>query len=248
MNENYMREDNRTEYEIMEAKMTAHIRDLEAQRAEKDKPGYANAPEHIKEYNITGKITTSILQYVCSVAADYNIMPVDMGYKLNNLTKMEFIAYAHDLVTYSYAHPAYRAKYDTKKDRDHQFYRLRDDNKCLVDDSTNIPASAYVPAKEYHIPTDTEISLRNDLEWMTLKVEHLADRLSNSADAYYFMKAILEDTEQKLTDTKEAWIQDLAWQHETGYISVDDAIADLAKDKAITALHKKYDYSPRTRK
>ena len=219
MNENYMHEDNRTEYEIMEAKMTAHIRDLEAQRAEKDKPGYANAPEHIKEYNITGKITTSILQYVCSVAADYNIMPIDMGYKLNNLTKTVFIAYAHDLVTYSYAHPAYRAKYDTKKDRDHQFYRLRDDNKCLVDDSTNIPASAYVPAKEYHIPTDTEIrlkndlewtnlkveyladteiSLRNDLEWMTLKVEYLVDRLNNSADAYLFMKAILEDYEAKM--------------------------------------------------
>lgn len=248
-----MKETTKTDYEAIQDQMTKNIRATEAIRADKDKQGYAGTTTNIKEnfkmeYNITGKITSKVLNYISSVAVDYNVMPVDMKFHLNNLSETEFKLYAHNLMDYAYAHPFDVVEYPTKQDRDTRFYNFRDCNKHLIDDSTNIPVSAYTPAKEYHIPTDTEIRLKNDLEWTNLKVEYLADRLNNSADAYLFMKAILEDTEQKLTDTKEAWIQDLAWQHETGYISVDDAIADLAKDKAITALLKKYDYSPRTRK
>ena len=198
-----MKETTKTDYEAIQDQMTKNIRATEAIRADKDKAGYAGTTTNIKEnikmeYNITGKITSKVLNYISSVAVDYNVMPVDMKFHLNNLSETEFKLYAHNLMDYAYAHPFDTVVYATKQDRDSRFYNFRDCNKHLIDDSTNIPASAYVPAKEYHIPTDTEIRLKNDLEWTNLKVEYLADRLNNSADAYLFMKAILEDYEAKM--------------------------------------------------
>ena len=174
-------------YEQMEAKMNKNIKDAEAARLnetncteEKEIKKMEN--KYNKDYTITGKITSKVVNTICSVAVNYNMFPVDMGFKLNNLNDTEFRLYATKVMRYAMDNPFSMIEYATQKDHDKRFYDFRDKVKHLVDDSITAPIPA--PQKDYHIPTDTEIRLKNDCDWKDLEIEHLKARLKKAAECY----------------------------------------------------------------
>ena len=151
-----------------------------------------------EDYIIKGKITSKIMNHVCSIAINFDTKPVDLGFKLNNLNDSEFRLYAKKLMRHVLDNATPLYEYPTQQDHDKAFYDFRDKNKHLVDDSRTVPTPAAKP--EYHIPTDTDIKFRNDAELLDLAmqtIEQLSQRITNAADCYRFMEAIIQDYESK---------------------------------------------------
>ena len=137
-----------------------------------------------EDYIIKDKITSDIMNYVCTTAIDYDRYPVDLGFKLNNLNASEFKLYAKLLMRYAHENPFSVHEYSEKKLRDQAFYNFRDKNKHLKDDTRTAPAPASKP--EYHIPTDTDIKFKNDAELLALAmqtIEELSKRILTAREA-----------------------------------------------------------------
>ena len=147
-----------------------------------------------EDYIIKDKITSNIMNYVCTTAIDYDRYPVDLGFKLNNLNASEFKLYAKLLMRYAYENPFSVHEYSEKKLRDRAFFNFRDKNKNLIDDTRTAP----VPTQsECHIPTQFEINAKHNCEWKDLEIEMLKQRIAAATDAYRFMEAIILDYESK---------------------------------------------------
>ena len=147
-----------------------------------------------EDYIIKDKITSTIMNTVCSMAINFNRLPVDLGFKLNNLNATEFKLYAKLLYRHVLDNATPFYEYSDKKTHDKAFYDFRDKNKHLVDDSRTVP----VPTQsECHIPTQFEINAKNNCEWKDLQIAYLTERLNNATDAYRFMEAIILDYESK---------------------------------------------------
>ena len=151
-----------------------------------------------EDYIIGDKITSKIMNHVCSIAINFDTKPVDLGFKLNNLNDSEFRLYAKKLMRHVLDNATPYYEYPTQQAHDKAFYDFRDKNKHLIDDTKTVKAPA--PKPEYHIPTDTAIKFRNDAELLDLAmqtIEQLSQRITNAADAYRFMEAIIQDYESK---------------------------------------------------
>ena len=151
-----------------------------------------------EDYIIGDKITSKIMNHVCSIAINFDTKPVDLGFKLNNLNDSEFRLYAKKLMRHVLDNATPYYEYPTQQAHDKAFYDFRDKNKHLIDDTKTVKAPA--PKPEYHIPTDTDIKFRNDAELLDLAmqtIEQLSQRITNAADAYRFMEAIIQDYESK---------------------------------------------------
>ena len=151
---------------------------------------------HINEdYIIGDKITSKIMNHVCSIAINFDTKPVDLGFKLNNLNDSEFRLYAKKLMRHVLDNSTPLYEYPTQYDHDKAFYDFRAKNKHLIDDTKTVKAPA--PESEYHIPTQFEINAKYNCEWKDLEIQMLRDRLLAAADAYRFMEAIIQDYESK---------------------------------------------------
>ena len=151
-----------------------------------------------EDYIIGDKITSKIMNHVCSIAINFDTKPVDLGFKLNNLNDSEFRLYAKKLMRHVLDNSTPLYEYPTQQDHDKAFYDFRAKNKHLIDDTKTVKAPASKP--EYHIPTDTDIKFKNDAELLALAmqtIEQLSQRITNAADAYRFMEAIVQDYESK---------------------------------------------------
>ena len=151
-----------------------------------------------EDYIIKDKITSTIMNTVCSMAINFNRLPVDLGFKLNNLNDSEFRLYAKKLMRHVLDNATPLYEYPSQQDHDKAFYDFRAKNKHLIDDTKTVKAPE--PKPEYHIPTDTDIKFRNDAELLDLAmqtIEQLSQRIANAADAYRFMEAIIQDYESK---------------------------------------------------
>ena len=137
-----------------------------------------------EDYIIKDKITSTIMNTVCSMAINFNRLPVDLGFKLNNLNATEFKLYAKLLYRHVLDNATPFYEYPDKQAHDKAFYNFRDKNKHLVDDSRTVPTPASKP--EYHIPTDTDIKFRNDAELLALAmqtIEELSKRILTAREA-----------------------------------------------------------------
>ena len=151
-----------------------------------------------EDYIIGDKITSKIMNFVCSIAINFDTKPVDLGFKLNNLNDAEFRLYAKKLMRHVLDNATPYYEYPSQQDRDKAFYDFRDKNKHLIDDTKTVKAPA--PKSEYHVPTDTDIKFRNDAELLDLAmqtIEQLSQRITNAADCYKLMEAIILDYESK---------------------------------------------------
>ena len=151
-----------------------------------------------EDYIIGDKITSKIMNHVCSIAINFDTKPVDLGFKLNNLNDTEFRLYAKKLMRHVLDNSTPLYEYPSQQDHDKAFYDFRAKNKHLIDDTKTVKAPA--PKAEYHIPTDTDIKFRNDAELLDLAmqtIEQLSQRITNAADSYRFMEAIIQDYESK---------------------------------------------------
>lgn len=117
------------------------------------------------------KITSKVYAYVCNVAVDTLLYPVYMGFKLNNLSRPEFIAYANRMMNL----PREIQAYASEKDRTREFFHFYNLNKHLIEGETK--------------PSYEELS--NNVELLQLYVSqleakntHLQHRLENAA-AYF---------------------------------------------------------------
>lgn len=148
-----------------------------------------------EDYIIGDKITSKIMNHVCSIAINFDTKPVDLGFKLNNLNDSEFRLYAKKLMRHVLDNSTPLYEYPTQYDHDKAFYDFRAKNKHLIDDTKTVKAPA--PESEYHIPTQFEINAKYNCEWKDLEIQMLRDRLLAAADAYRFMEAIIQDYESK---------------------------------------------------
>ena len=148
-----------------------------------------------EDYIIGDKITSKIMNHVCSIAINFDTKPVDLGFKLNNLNDSEFRLYAKKLMRHVLDNSTPLYEYPTQYDHDKAFYDFRAKNKHLIDDTKTVKAPA--PESEYHIPTQFEINAKHNCEWKDLEIQMLRDRLLAAADAYRFMEAIIQDYESK---------------------------------------------------
>ena len=146
-----------------------------------------------EDYIIGDKITSKIMNHVCSIAINFDTKPVDLGFKLNNLNDSEFRLYAKKLMRHVLDNATPYYEYPSQQDHDKAFYDFRAKNKHLIDDTKTVKA----PKPEYHIPTQFEINAKYNCEWKDLEIEMLKDRLLAAADAYRFMEAIIQDYESK---------------------------------------------------
>lgn len=129
-----------------------------------------------KEWKMTEQttITDRILKVVFTRAADTKLTPVDLGFKLNNLTETEFRFYANKLMNMD----TKKAKYQSKEDRDKVFFRLYDINNHLI---KNKPM------------TDKEIRLKNNNDWKDLQIAYLLNRLDKAKDCYRELRDFSEE-------------------------------------------------------
>lgn len=135
-----------------------------------------NENKYNEDYVITGPITSTIMNFICTKAVEYNKYPVDFEFKLNNLNETEFKFYALQLMRYVYENPFDVIEYPTQQERNKKFYDFRAKNKHLVDDSRKVAPP--IPQKKYPIPTDTDIKFRNDAELLALAM-HTIEELSS---------------------------------------------------------------------
>lgn len=166
-------------YEQMEAKMDKNIKDAEAARL--TTTDCTEEKETKKMFKVYETITLKTMQTVFSKAADTGLTPVDLGFKLNNLTEEDFRIYAEKLMNME----APKLEYPTPEDRNAVFYKLYDLNKHMA---VTRPIPVQPPKRDYHIPTDTEISLRNDSDWKDLEIEHLKARLAKATECYIALR------------------------------------------------------------
>ena len=148
-----------------------------------------------EDYIIGDKITSKIMNHVCSIAINFDTKPVDLGFKLNNLNDSEFRLYAKKLMRHVLDNATPYYEYPSQQDHDKAFYDFRAKNKHLIDDTKTVKAPA--TQSECHIPTQFEINAKYNCEWKDLEIEMLKDRLLAAADAYRFMEAIIQDYESK---------------------------------------------------
>ena len=148
-----------------------------------------------EDYIIGDKITSKIMNHVCSIAINFDTKPVDLGFKLNNLNDSEFRLYAKKLMRHVLDNSVPLYEYPSQQDHDKAFYDFRDKNKHLIDDTKTVKAPA--PESEYHIPTQFEINAKYNCEWKDLEIAMLKQRIAAATDAYRFMEAIIQDYESK---------------------------------------------------
>lgn len=137
-----------------------------------------------EEYIIGDKITSKIMNHVCSIAINFDTKPVDLGFKLNNLNDSEFRLYAKKLMRHVLDNSVPVHEYPSQQDHDKAFYDFRAKNKHLIDDTKTVKAPASKP--EYHIPTDTDIKFKNDAELLALAmqtIEELSKRILTAREA-----------------------------------------------------------------
>ena len=137
-----------------------------------------------EDYIIGDKITSKIMNHVCSIAINFDTKPVDLGFKLNNLNDSEFRLYAKKLFRHVLDNATPFYEYPTQQDHDKAFYDFRAKNKHLIDDTKTVKAPA--PLSEYHIPTDTDIKFKNDAELLALAmqtIEELSKRILTAREA-----------------------------------------------------------------
>ena len=148
-----------------------------------------------EDYIIGDKITSKIMNHVCSIAINFDTKPVDLGFKLNNLNDSEFRLYAKKLMRHVLDNATPFYEYPSQYDHDKAFYDFRAKNKHLIDDTKTVKAPE--PKPEYHIPTQFEINAKYNCEWKDLEIEMLKQRIAAATDAYRFMEAIIQDYESK---------------------------------------------------
>ena len=148
-----------------------------------------------EDYIIGDKITSKIMNHVCSIAINFDTKPVDLGFKLNNLNDSEFRLYAKKLMRHVLDNATPLYEYPSQQDHDKAFYDFRAKNKHLIDDSKTVKAPATLSDK--HIPTQFEINAKYNCEWKDLEIEMLKQRIAAATDAYRFMEAIIQDYESK---------------------------------------------------
>ena len=148
-----------------------------------------------EDYIIGDKITSKIMNHVCSIAINFDTKPVDLGFKLNNLNDSEFRLYAKKLMRHVLDNSTPLYEYPSQYDHDKAFYDFRAKNKHLIDDTKTVKAPE--PKPEYHIPTQFEINAKYNCEWKDLEIEMLKQRIAAATDAYRFMEAIIQDYESK---------------------------------------------------
>ena len=137
-----------------------------------------------EDYIINGKITSKIMNHVCSIAINFDTKPVDLGFKLNNLNDTEFRLYAKKLMRHVLDNSVPLYEYPSQQDHDKAFYDFRAKNKHLIDDTKTVKAPA--PSPEYHIPTDTDIKFKNDAELLALAmqtIDELSKRILTAREA-----------------------------------------------------------------
>ena len=137
-----------------------------------------------EDYIIGDKITSKIMNHVCSIAINFDTKPVDLGFKLNNLNDSEFRLYAKKLMRHVLDNATPLYEYPSQQDHDKAFYDFRAKNKHLIDDTRTVKAP--VPRPEYHIPTDTDIKFKNDAELLALAmqtIEELSKRILTAREA-----------------------------------------------------------------
>ena len=137
-----------------------------------------------EDYIIGDKITSKVMNHVCSIAINFDTKPVDLGFKLNNLNDTEFRLYAKKLMRHVLDNSVPLYEYPSQQDHDKAFYDFRAKNKHLIDDTKTVKAPA--PKPEYHIPTDTDIKFKNDAELLALAmqtIEELSKRILTAREA-----------------------------------------------------------------
>ena len=149
-----------------------------------------------EDYIIGDKITSTIMNYVCSIAINFDVKPVDLGFKLNNLNDSEFRLYAKKLMRHVLDNSTPIHEYPSQYDHDKAFYDFRAKNKHLIDDTKTVKAPA--PLSDKHVPTQFEINAKYNCEWKDLEIQMLKERLLAAGDAYRFMEAIVQDYESKM--------------------------------------------------
>lgn len=126
-----------------------------------------------KEFKLESdaRITSKVYAYVCNVGTDLQIYPVDLKFKLNNLSRPEFIAYANKVMNL----PRETKAYATEKERTREFFHFYNLNKHLIEGETK-------PSYE-QLENNTEL-LQLYVSQLEAKVTHLSHRIENAA-AYF---------------------------------------------------------------
>ena len=158
-----------------------------------------------EDYIIGDKITSKIMNHVCSIAINFDTKPVDLGFKLNNLNDSEFRLYAKKLMRHVLDNSTPLYEYPSQQDHDKAFYDFRAKNKHLIDDSKTVKAPE--PKSECHIPTQFEINAKYNCEWKDLEIQMLKERLLAAADAYRFMEAIVHDYETRMPKRRKTSVK-----------------------------------------
>ena len=82
--------------------------------------------------NSDARITSKVYAYVTNVMVDLQVYPVDVGFKLNNLSRPEFIAFANKVMNL----PREIKPYASEKERTREFFHFYNLNKKLIEGET----------------------------------------------------------------------------------------------------------------
>lgn len=137
------------------------------------------------------KITYKVYNWVCTIATDKRVFPVDLKFKLNNLTRVEFIAFANKVMNLEQENFAY----SSKKVRDRQYWGFRNLNEHLIEETPKLTLDAALQKIKDLEKQKEELKIKN------LKLEK---RVSDAVEYFHYLdNAIDEMMDMVLEAAKE---------------------------------------------
>ena len=131
------------------------------------------------------KITSKVYAYVTNVMVDLQVYPVDIGFKLNNLSRPEFIAFANKVMNL----PRETKAYASEKERTREFFHFYNLNKHLIEGETK-------PSYE-QLSNNVEL-LQLYVSQLEAKVTHLSHRIENAATYFKQYDAVAQTVVDEL--------------------------------------------------